>query len=467
MGIKIAMGFFALYMAVSLATTGGTLFFILQEAFPDVDPLLVVSRYMLYWILAELFLRYFMQKLPVMDIKPFLTIPIKKSSITHYILGRSAVSFYNLLSLFFFVPFAIVLLVKGYTTTNVLLWLVALMGIVLSINYINFIINKSDKILIGIGFGLAALYALDYFEIVPVTEYVGSIFYALYENPIYAVVPWIIVVGLYYMNYRFLRTKLFLDSSLKKKTKLAETSDLAWTKRFGDVAPFMQLDLRLIWRNKRTKTQVFMSLAMVFYGLVFYSMDSYGSTSSMLVFVGIFITGIFLMNFGQFIPAWDSAYFSMMMSQNIPLRHYLQAKASLIKASIVVMFLLSIPYVYFGWEAIAINFCTALYNLGVNIPIVLFFGSMNKKRIDLDKSPFGNMQGTGAAQFIIGIPIFFAPMILYAILNYFVSFEVAVASLGILGIIGFFFRNFFLDKITNVYRKKKYGMVSGFKEKNS
>jgi len=461
------MGFFALYMLASLLLVGGGLFFILEDIFPDVDPLLMVSRYMLYWILAELFLRYFMQKLPVMDIKPFLTIIVNKSSIAHYILGRSAVSFYNILSLFFFIPFVVVLLFKGYPASNVLLWLVALMGIVLSINYINFIINKSDKVLIGIGALLASLYALDYFNIVPIKEYVGDIFYGLYQNPVFAIIPWLIALAMYSINFKFLRTKLYLDSSLKKKTKLAETSDLSWTNRFGDIAPFMQLDLKLIWRNKRTKMQVFMSLLMVFYGLIFYGGDSYGSTSAIYVFVGIFMTGMFLSNFGQFIPAWDSEYYSMMMAQNISLRKYLESKAALISVSIVVMFLMSIPYVYFGWEALAINTACAVYNFGVNIPVILFFGSFNKKRIDLTKSAMGNMQGMSAVQFLVLIPLMVVPCILYFVLKTFISFEIAIGALVFLGILGIALRKPLMSMVTDAYSKRKYNMIDGFKEKNS
>lgn len=467
LGMKLVMGFFALYMLASLVSAGGFMYFILKEAFPDVDPLVVVSRYMLYWILAELFLRYFMQKLPVMDVKPLLTIPVLKSSITHYILARSAISFYNIVSLFFFVPFAVVLVVNGYPVLNVLFWLVALVGMVLSINFINFIINKNDKALIAIGAVLVGLYALDYFSILPVREVMGNLFYGLYQNPVFAIVPILVAGGTYYMNYQYLRNKLFLDASLKTKTKLAETSDLAWTRRFGDIAPFMQLDLKLIWRNKRTKMQAIMSLAMVFYGLFFYGMDTYGPTSTIYVFVGIFMTGMFLSNFGQFIPAWDSEYYSMMMSQNIPLRKYLESKVLLISVSIVVMFLLSIPYVYFGWQALAINAACAVYNFGVNIPVILYFGSFNKKRIDLTKSALANTQGMSATQFLVMLPLMVVPCIFYFVLKTFVSFEVAIAMLSIFGIIGLALRKQFMNLVTEAYRKKKYGMIAGFKEKSS
>ena len=467
LAVKILMGFFAVYMLVVLAASGAGMYFILRKAVPEQSPMWTLSQYLIYWVLIELFLRYFMQKLPVMDIKPFLTTPVKKSSIAHYILGRSAASMYNLLSLFFFVPFCIVLLFEGYPALNVLLWLAAIMAIVLSINYLNLLINKSDKALAVIGGIIVILYALDYFGVFSVKDVFGPIFHALYAYPITVLVPLGLAVFIYYINYKFLHDKIYLDASLKPKKVQANTNDLAWTKRFGDLGTFLQLDLKMIWRNKRTKSQVWISLLFVFYGLIFYTQEIYASMMPMKAFLGVFMTGIFLSNFGQFIPAWDSSYYCMMMSQNIPLRKYLESKALLISVSVVVMFLLTIPYVYFGWEALAINLGCALYNLGVNIPVILFFGSFNKKRIELDQSPFGNMQGTSANQFLIMIPVLIVPILIFTLFYYLISLEVAVIVLCVLGLVGLALRNTLLDKVTEQYRKKKYGMIAGFKEKNS
>jgi len=105
--------------------------------------------------------------------------------------------------------------------------------------------------------------------------------------------------------------------------------------------------------------------------------------------------------------------------------------------------------------------------LGVNVPVILFFGSFNKKRIDLTKSAIGNMQGTSATQFLVLLPLMVLPSLLYFGLKTFVSFEAAIITLAVLGIIGFAFRKALLDKVTEAYRKKKYGMIAGFKEQNS
>lgn len=467
LALRILMIFFAVYIVTTLVGLGVGLFFILKKVFPDTDPMLKLSEFLLFWLLIELLFRYFMQKLPVMDVKPLLVLTTKKSIIAHYILGKSTLSIYNFFALFLFIPFSIVLIVNGYPALQVVVWLCSMFCCVLTINYINFSINKNDKALVTVIVLMTILYGLEYFNAVPVSKYVGKLFFTLYEQPLFSVIPLLLASFGYYVNYRFLRGRIFLDVSLQKKSKKVVTSDMMWAWHFGSIAPFLQLDLKMIWRNKRTKMQVFISLAMVLYGLIFYTMEDFGPTSPILVFVGIFMTGIFLMNFGQFIPAWDSAYYAMMMAQNIPLRKYLESKAGLISVSVAVMFLLSIPYVYFGWQALAINFSSALYNLGVNIPLILYFGSMNKKRIDLTRSALSNMQGTGATQFLVGIPLFGAPMLIFTILTMFVSFEVAVITLSVLGIVGFCMRKLFLDKITQVYRRKKYGMIAGFKEKDS
>ncbi|WP_422861852.1 DUF5687 family protein [Flagellimonas sp. W118] len=467
LALKIVMIFFGLYMLGALVFVGAFLYEILRKVFPDQNPMWMLSRYLVYWVFIELFFRYFMQKLPVMDIKPLLSMPVKKSSIAHYILGRSGFSGYNILALCFFIPFGIVLVFNGYPIINVVLWLTSILAIVMCINFTNFIINKSDKALAIIGTIIVLLYGLDYFQFLPVKNFFGPIFHGLYQYPIAVLVPVALAILTYWINFNYLKKKLFLDASLRVKTKEASASDLAWTKRFGDMGTFLQLDLKMIWRNKRPKTQAFISLFMIFYGLIFYSMDAYGITSPMIVFVGLFMTGIFLSNFGQLIPAWDSGYYSMMMSQNIPLRKYLESKVNLISVSIVAMFLLSIPYVYFGWEAIALNFSCALYNLGVNIPMVLFFGSFNKKRIELDTSAFGNMQGASAVQFFVLIPLLCLPMLLFFVSKLLFSFEIALGVLAALGIIGLLLKEPLMKRITELYRKKKYIMIAGFKEKNS
>jgi len=113
LGIKIFMGFLALYFLVMFLMIGIGMFPTLKEFFPDKDPLTVVNSFLFYWILGDLMFRFFFQKLPVMSVKPLLTLPVKRSKVVHYVLGKSAFSFFNILPLFAIIPFCITLIIKA------------------------------------------------------------------------------------------------------------------------------------------------------------------------------------------------------------------------------------------------------------------------------------------------------------------------------------------------------------------
>ena len=55
--------------------------------------------------------------------------------------------------------------------------------------------------------------------------------------------------------------------------------------------------------------------------------------------------------------------------------------------SVVILFVLGIPYVYFGWKILIAHLAAAIYNIGVNSHVILWGGSYNRKKIDLDKKP--------------------------------------------------------------------------------
>ncbi|MDX5585623.1 MAG: DUF5687 family protein [Aureibaculum sp.] len=470
MALNILMVFLALYFIVIFLSLGLGLYPILKKQFPDADPLLIVNGFLFYWLLADLVMRFFLQKLPVMNIKPLLTLPIKKSKILHYVLGKSAISFFNFLPLFTIIPFGIVLLFQGYSAIVVMTWIILLIIFALIINFLNFIIESKSAdtelsflpiIIIATG-----LFSLNYFNIISLNNLLSDAVNTITSNPILLLIPGALLSLLYYVNYSILNKKLYIDGSLKTKTQTATTTDLAWTRRFGDVAPFLQLDLKLLWRNKRPRSSVFIVIIGLFYGLIFYPNPTYQNIVPMFVFVGIFVTGIFMINFGQFIPAWDSGYYKLLMTQNVKYKEYLNSKYTLMIVSAIVMFILSIPYVYFGWKILLIHFSAMVYNIGVNSYILLYAGSFNRKKIDLTQRAAFNYQGTGAVQWIVGFPLLFIPMIFFYIPYKFINFESGIATLIILGIIGIVFHQKLMAFITKKYFNSKYKMINAFEQDN-
>lgn len=469
-GIKILMGFFALYFIVIFLGMGLGLFPILKEMYPDQDPFDLVNKAMFYWVSADLAMRFFLQKLPVMTVKPFLTLPVKRSKIVNFVLTKSAFSFFNFLSLFFAIPFSIVLIGKGYDSTQVLTWLGFIFLATHIVNMLNFflenLMSKTDLSILPIVGVLGLLSGLNHYQIIPLSDLTASGINAILETPLYLLIVVVILAALYLSNYKSLKNKLYVDSAVQVKIKEAKTSDLSWTRRFGDIAPFMQLDLRLIMRNKRTKSTLFILVIGLLYGLFFYPQSIYKDMVFLYSFIGIFSTGSFLINFGQFIPAWDSGYYKMLMSQNFEYKRYLESKFVLMSMSVIVLFVFGIPYVYFGWKVLIVHFAAMIYNVGVNTHVIMYGGSFNRKKINLDQKAAFNYQGTGAVQWLIGIPLMVLPMGIFAALNYFINFETAVTVLISLGFLGIVFHKKIMEAITNKYVKSKYKMIAAFDQES-
>ena len=464
--LNILMGFLAIYFLMVFLALGVGLYPVIKKFYPDSDPLIVVNGFLFYWFLGDLLMRFFLQKLPMMNIKPLLVLPLKRAKILNYILGKSCLSFFNFLPLFTLIPFGVILMAEGYAQSTVFTWMVFMIIATFIINFLNFIIEaksaETELSFLPIIVLTTALFSLNYFEVISFSESLSSGINAITANSVLLGIPILILAGLYYINYTLLKKNLYVDGSLKAKTATVNTTDMAWTRKFGDIAPFLQLDLKLLWRNKRPRSSIFILVIGLLYGLFFYPNPVYKEFVPLFVFVGIFVTGIFMINFGQFIPAWDSGYYKLLMSQNIKYKEYLNSKYSLMLISAIVMFILSIPYVYFGWKILVIHFAAMVYNIGVNIYILMFAGSFNRKKIDLTQRAAFNYQGTGAVQWLVGFPLLLVPMLFFYLPYKFISFEAGVATLIILGGLGIIFHQRLMKFIAEKYLDSKYKMISAF-----
>lgn len=466
--IKILLILGAIYFGGIAILLGGSSFFILKKSFPDIDPIVSVNNFLVYWVLFELMIRFFMQQLPVLNIKPLMIIPIKRSTVIHYLLGKTTISFFNFISLFLFLPFSIVLLVKGYPILNVIFWFLSLMCITFILNFLNFLINKSNTIFYILVPLFLALIGLEYYEIFKVSEPIGVVFNALYNNPIFILVPVLALIGIYKVNFKFIRKGFYLDDAVSKKVKEVNASDLSWMNRFGNIAPFLKNDVKMISRNARPKQVVMMSFFFLFYGLFFFTQSMYiEKMPYILAFAAMFITGGFLLSFGQLVPSWDSEYYKMLMSQNIPYRQYLESKWYLMVVAVAVSFILSTPYIYFGWDIYLMIAAGALFNIGLNTFITLFGGALNRVPIELNTKAkaFSNTNGFNPTQLLIALPKMLLPILIFFIPYQFISFNAGLIALALTGALGIVFKNFFLNKIEHIYQKGKYKTIAAFGEK--
>lgn len=103
--MKALLGFFALYFMMIFLSLGLGIHPLLEKYFPGQDPLHIINSYLLVWFAVDLFIRFMMQNLPVMRVKPLLLQEIKRKIIVNYVLIKTLFSFFNLLAFLFFYSF--------------------------------------------------------------------------------------------------------------------------------------------------------------------------------------------------------------------------------------------------------------------------------------------------------------------------------------------------------------------------
>ena len=466
LALKIVMGLAALYFIACFAIIGTAVFFILKE--DGMEPLETINRFMIYYLVADLVIRYFLQKMPVMNIRPLLTLNIKKATIVHFSLGKTALSFFNWTHAFFFLPFTIVLLMKGYGY-QAILWHLAMFALVYFNNFINVLINNKDSVFYSVLAIVAGLGLTQYYNLFDITVYTQPFFQGMYSTNYLFLLPILLLVVAYYFSFQYFKNRLNLDDGLAKKSEVAQTENYTWLEQFGTLGTFLKNDIRLLRRNKRSKTTLIMSVMFIFYGLLFFtnSIEAYNNPA-MRVFAAIFISGGFLFTFGQFIPSWDSAYYQLLMSQNIPYKEYIKSKWWLMVIGTVISTFLASFYLYFGVHTYLIVVVAAIFNIGVNSHLVMLGGAFVKTPIDLttSKQAFGDKQAFNVKTMLIAIPKLVLPMILYAAGYYLFSPNVGLLFVALAGIIGFLFRDYMFTKIEKIYKTEKYATIAAYKQKS-
>lgn len=466
--IKILMIFAAIYMAIVFIALGvGVYFFIEKQKIGD--PFTIVNKYMIYYVVIDLVFRYMLQKMPVTNIKPLLYLPFNKSQIVNFSIGKTIASYFNWSHAFFFIPFSIVLLMNDYNPLGVIGWHIGMIAIIYSNNFINILVNNKDSIFYPTVAVIGVLAGCQYFEIFDITVYTAPFFDMLYSSPWFAIVLWLIAIGLYYIAFKHFKKNLYLDAGLATKHSVARTEDYTWLNRFGNLGTFLKNDIKLIRRNKRSKMAVIASVIFIFYGLLFFTgaVEVYDGPI-WRIFAGIFISGGFLFSFGQFVPSWDSSYYPLMMSQNIKYKEYLNSKWYLIVIATVISTLLASFYLFFGIDAYLAVLVGAVYNIGVNSYVVLLAGAYTRTPIDLTsaKKAFGDKQSFNLKTLLLTMPKLILPLIIYALGHYLINPTAGYIFVTLAGILGFAFKGFVFKKIEQIYKKEKYKTLLAYKQTN-
>ncbi|MDN5479859.1 MAG: DUF5687 family protein, partial [Chryseobacterium sp.] len=459
-GVNLAMKILRfigiLYFMACLAGGAFAAFFYVRDEMHQ-DPLKAISKLLVVAWAVDLILKYIWQEMSTQNIKPFLTLNIPKNTLVNYMLVKTFLSPLSWLNSLFFITFSVIAMFNGYSVFGILVWFIGVSFLFYLNNFINILFNDKEIVAIIVGCLFAVVAGLGYYHIVPVLSYSESFIYSFYRKPYFIIIPMVLFFGLWIICFKYVRKEFYLDQGLEAKRQFGKTENIAFLNKYGVIGTFINNDIKMLRRNKVTKGILIGSFFFLFYGMLMNTSPIY-KTPAMMMLMGLFVTGGFQFLFGQRVPAFDSSYYPLMMTLNVPYKEYLKAKWWLINIVTAASMIIALFYVYFGWEMYITFFAAGLYNMGVNSQFTLWSGAYNKTQIDLNSKEkrIGQKNSFNLKALLLLIPKMLLPMGVFALSKYFFGMTGGVVSIAILGLLGFFLREKIFNIIVKQYKREKY-----------
>ncbi|BDX38621.1 hypothetical protein CYCD_19760 [Tenuifilaceae bacterium CYCD] len=438
---------------------------IVAEVFPNQDVLAAFNRLLFYYFGFDIVIRFFLQQLPVMSIQPYLALPVKKSTLLHFPLVRSVFNFLNLFALLLILPFFFKVVLSTQTPLYSVSWIVSVISFIAFNNFLNFtakkyFVKKPLLVILWI-VALSIFIYLDIAKIISVSSLFSNALGLLSQTALFALLPVVLAVVSYYVAYELLRRNAYIEGVEKQNN--AKSTSFQFLSGYGLIGTLIGSELKLIFRNKRPKSSVFLSIFFLLYGIIFYN-DLYLNNPYMLAFVGIFLTSNLAMFYYQFAFSWESSFYDTFLVHRISTFNFVLAKYYLFAIMCVLSYLVTLPYAFIDSKIAFINAAMLFYNVGITSIILFFAGSFSTSSIDLGRSQFMNYQGTGAHHFLMMIPLFGIPMIIILLFDFAGMKELGFYGVAILGVVAIMLHKQLVGFISKRLVKRKYIMSSGFRK---
>jgi len=467
--IKVIMYLLILYLLCSVLFLGFFLNTILEKAFPKDDLVISFCGIILIYFLFDLLMRLQLQELPTLRVQPYLQLPVKRNSLVRYLALTSVFSVFNLWPFILFVPFIIKVIATDSGAFAAFAFIISIAALTVFNNYLALYLKRKSNLNGWIFLAASAVLIL-----IGVSDFVWHLFSIrktsflffgnLINHPVFALIPVFLGLLMYYLNFLYLKDNLYLEElGSRKASSYKSSTEYPLLNRFGSVGDLVGNELKLIFRNKRSRSALIMGLFFMFYGLIFYTNKIYGE--GFVVFVGMFMTGIFIISYGQFMFSWQASHFDGLLVSNINFADFLKAKYLLFTVISTVFFLFTVPYVYFGWHILLVQFIMYLWNIGINTTLVLFFANRNYRRIDLSKGAAFNWEGVSGNQWILSIPLILAPYVLYVPFALFGHPNIGLVLIAATAAGFIFTRSFWIKLLVGDFYSHRYLIAEGFRNK--
>ncbi len=465
---KFYLYFMMLFWAGYLIFFGILFGFGFADTFPTMEPYHIMNKGIFIVLALDFLLRFAFQKTPTQEIKPYLLLPVKKNKLLNFLLLKSGADTYNAFWLFMIIPFAFITTLKYFGFTGVVTYCLGFYLLMILNNYwylmCRTLINeKTLFVLIPIIFyGLLLTAEVTLNNIVSnFTMNLGGMF--IEGKVIGFLGVLIVIVGLGWINRTIMLRNLYAELAKTEDTKVKHVSEYKFLERYGEVGEYFRLELKLLFRNKRSKSMFRMGCFLIIMLTAMLFTPSYEGPFGKS-FVGIYnfaILGILMLTQ---VMSFEGNYLDGLMSRKESIYNLLRAKYYFYSFAVLVPFILMIPVMVMGKISFLMAVSYSFFTTGFIYFIVLQLAVYNNKTTPLNENLIGR-QSTGTGfQSLISFMAFGIPMLATNLLRVAVGETTSLWILLVIGLILTFTSNLWIMNIYKRFMKRRYKNMEGFKD---
>ncbi|MGE5682277.1 MAG: DUF5687 family protein [Bacillota bacterium] len=448
----------------------------LKKLLPDKSPVLLINQALLYYIILSFLVRWVFQEIPAQEVDYYRMLPVKRITLVVLLLIKSAFNVFNFFALLFFTGFTFNGVIKEYSFFTSVSWLISVLSLEFANSYLVFYLQKKMSLKSGLIIPLiSGLILLIAFEIITskgLHNLSAAVAGTLLSVPAFCILPVLLLSAMYFLNYYFLQNHFYAEDLQKnKKANNKVFRSYRSFERYGELGSYIALELKLIFRNRRTRSLFYYSLLFLLYPALTYRSYLGGSgIENMKNLFNIYLWSILapslaMLSYGQNIYAWDGSYFDLICSRVTNIKKYIYAKYCVMVIAALLSFLLLTPYaLIFGKEIFWFNAAGTLYSIGLNSLILLIMGPLNKKRFELNTGMMSQQGRDGWTQFLKGLPVIIPMALIYLIVKLTGCTQYLFHVIAFLGLVAFLLKNIAINIAVDQFQKRRYKMAMGFRQ---
>ncbi|MDR3339967.1 MAG: DUF5687 family protein, partial [Candidatus Symbiothrix sp.] len=470
LGVRIFMFVMFGYLALEFLALGFVLDKLLLKIGTYERAVDIFNALLPYILAADFTIKFFFKQNQSMQIAPYLSLPVKRNRLFHFLLKKEFSSFWNLYFLFLVVPFAFKAITPFFGFGSAVLYILFFYLLCIINSLVVNLLNNFVKLSIWF-YALAAVIVIFPFAMalslhIDTGDYTQRFSeWILNYNPL----AWLAVIctfaGLWFFNRIRMRKAVYDELQGDKNNKVSSFSSISFLDRFGVIGDFINLEVRMIMRSPRLKQQVlyFCPLIVGLFLYMIYNPNITFQTSGQFVYFlyGVISIGFIGLIMGQYLFTSESSFFDGLMSRKIALYELLKSKFILYcSVSLFITLILFIP-AFQGKISFFMVMALFFYTIGPVYFMIFQNVVYNKTYFDLFDKGMMNWKGTSGNMIVITLIGMFLPVVFMLIIHALWGEVVLCRFMLITGIAFALSTKYWLTWTYNRFLKRRYKNMEG------